>query len=261
MKTCANCNAANLDDAQFCQMCGRSLAAAEGEPLAASMLGQTRPQPSPTSPAAPQPPAAFPPETSGMAVGSLICGILFVFFPAAITAVVLGHISRSQIRRSAGRLKGEGMALAGLILGYVGIGFMTILILAAIAIPNLLRSRMAANEASAVGSLRTLNTAAVTYSTECGGFPPSLAAMGPPVNGCVTADLIDSVLAAGTKSGYTFTYAAGDADGDGRIDTYTVTAVPATVGTTGQRRLFTDESGVIRANVNGAADVNSTPIS
>ena len=196
-----------------------------------------------------------------MAVGSLICGILFVFFPAAITAVVLGHISRSEIRRSAGRLKGEGMARAGLILGYVGISVLPILIIAAITIPNLLRSRMAANEASAVGSLRTLNTAAVTYSTQCGGFPPSLAAMGPPVNGCTTADLIDSVLASGSKSGYTFTYAAGDADGDGRHESYTITATPSNVGTTGQRHFFVDQTGVIRVEMNQPASADSPPIS
>jgi hypothetical protein len=124
---------------------------------------------------------------------------------------------------------------------------------------------MAANEASAVGSLRTLNTAAVTYSSQCGGFPPSLTAMGPPAGGgavdCTTADLIDSVLASGTKSGYTFTYAANDADGDGNMDTYTINADPASPGTTGTRYFFTDQSGVIRANIGGQADVNSTPIS
>jgi len=263
MKTCAKCGGTNLDDAQFCQTCGRSLAAAEAVPLAPLMPGQTGPQPpSPTSPAARQPPAVSPPETSGKAVGSLICGILFVFFPAAITAVVLGHISRAEIRRSAGRLKGDGMALAGLILGYVGISVLPILIIAAIAIPNLLRSRMAANEASAVGSLRTLNVAAVTYSSQCGGFPVGnmLTFLGPPAKSCVTADLIDSVLATGTKSGYVFVAVGVDTDADGRGDTYTITVVPATVGTTGQRRFFTDESGVIRANVNGSADANSTPI-
>jgi prepilin-type N-terminal cleavage/methylation domain-containing protein len=136
-----------------------------------------------------------------------------------------------------------------------------ILIIAAIAIPNLLRSRMAANEASAVGSLRTLNTAAVTYSSQCGGFPPSLTAMGPPANGCTTADLIDSVLASGTKSGYKFTYAANDADGDGNKDTYTINADPVSPGTTGTRYFFTDQSGVIRANIGQAANANSTPIS
>ncbi len=136
-----------------------------------------------------------------------------------------------------------------------------ILIIAAIAIPNLLRSKMAANEASAVGSLRSINTAAVTFSTQCGGYPPSLASMGPPFVACTTADLIDGVLSAGNKSGYVFAYAAVDVDGDGRNDTYTITARPASPGTTGQRFFFTDQSGVIRASNVGMADVNSTPIS
>jgi prepilin-type N-terminal cleavage/methylation domain-containing protein len=131
-----------------------------------------------------------------------------------------------------------------------------ILIIAAIAIPNLLRSRMAANEASAVGSLRTLNTAAVTYSTTYGiGYPSALADLSPAATATSTdADLIDSVLASGTKSGYTFTWAGGG-------DVYSITAAPTTPNTTGQRYFFTDQSGVIRADSAGAADVNSTPIS
>ncbi len=133
-----------------------------------------------------------------------------------------------------------------------------ILIIAAIAIPNLLRSKMAANEASAVGSLRSINTAAVTFSTQCGGYPPSLAAMGPPFVACTTADLIDGVLSAGSKSGYNFVYTPA---GGPPATTYTLTATPVTVGTTGQRYFFTDQSGVIRASNVGAADVNSTPIS
>jgi len=138
-----------------------------------------------------------------------------------------------------------------------------ILIIAAIAIPNLLRSRMAANEASAVGSLRTLNTAAVTYSTTYGiGYPTVLSRMGPAASATsTTADLIDSVLAAGVKSGYSFTYAGGTADAAGNVNTYTINAAPTAVGTTGQRYFFTDQSGVIRANPTGAATVNSTPIS
>ncbi len=138
-----------------------------------------------------------------------------------------------------------------------------ILIIAAIAIPNLLRAKMAANEASAVGSLRTINTSCVEYSTTYGvGFPPSLASLGG--TGTATsasAGLIDSVLAGGVKSGYTFVYAAGAADTAGNIDTYTITATPVVAGTTGQRMFFTDQSGVIRADASGAgASVNSTPI-
>ena len=77
-----------------------------------------------------------------------------------------------------------------------------ILIIAAIAIPNLLRSRMAANEASAVGSIRTMNTAAITYSSTYGnGFPPTLAAIGTTGTAAVelrrTASLLDTVLTAG----------------------------------------------------------------
>src|SRR3979411_2216180 len=78
-----------------------------------------------------------------------------------------------------------------------------ILIIAAIAIPNLLRSKMASNEASAVASLRTLNTAAVSYSTTYGAYPTNLSNLGPAATASsTTADLIDSVLAAGIKSGH-----------------------------------------------------------
>jgi type IV pilus assembly protein PilA len=139
-----------------------------------------------------------------------------------------------------------------------------ILIIAAIAIPNLLRSKMAANEASAVGSMRTINTTATQYSTTYGGYPPSLVSLGGPAGGTATsssAELIDAVLAGGTKSGYTFTYTTGATDANGNILTYTLTGAPTSIGVTGQRQFFTDESGVIRANAAGAADVNSTPIS
>src|SRR5574337_411873 len=137
-----------------------------------------------------------------------------------------------------------------------------ILIIAAIAIPNLLRSRMQANEASAVGSIRSINTACVSYSTTYGtGFPAALTNLQPanPAT-AAAADLIDNVLAAGTKSGYTFTYVAGAAVG-GVIPTYTINGDPQTRGTTGQRSFFSDQSGVIRFNTAAAATVADTPIS
>src|SRR3982074_1964593 len=84
-----------------------------------------------------------------------------------------------------------------------------ILIIAAIAVPNFLRSRLRANEASAVASLRVINTAAVTYSITYPdmGFPALLTALGG-ANPCTASSaqgcLIDDILAQGTKSGYTF---------------------------------------------------------
>jgi type IV pilus assembly protein PilA len=138
-----------------------------------------------------------------------------------------------------------------------------ILIIAAIAIPNLLRSRMAANEASAVQSMRTLTTVQNTYNTTYGvGYAPSLLALGPPAApppSPAGADLIDSVFAAGTKSGYIFTYTPSAAVG-GIIYNYSLNADPVTPGSTGQRHFFTDQSGVIRANPAAAATVADAPI-
>ena len=141
-----------------------------------------------------------------------------------------------------------------------------ILIIAAIAIPNLLRSKMAANEASAVGSMRTINTTATQYSTTYGGYPSTLSNLGGPANGTATAssaELIDAVLAGGTKSGYSFSYTSGATDTNGNVLQYTMTAVPTSSGVTGQRTFFTDQTGVIRADATGSgtASVNSTPIS
>ncbi len=140
-----------------------------------------------------------------------------------------------------------------------------ILIIAAIAIPNLLRSRIAANQASAVGSLRTINTCEITYaSTYNTGYTSTLLTLGPPAGGGnptpTSAGLVDSVLAAGTKSGYSFVYAPGTADSSGRINNYSLNANPITVGTTGQNYYFTDQSAVIRQNSSATASSSDSPI-
>jgi type IV pilus assembly protein PilA len=140
-----------------------------------------------------------------------------------------------------------------------------ILTIAAIAVPRLLRSRMMANEASAVASLRTLCTVQVNYeSTYKVGYAPSLAALGPQIPGTppipANAGLIDVVLAGGTKSGYVFTYNPVDSNGDGQIDTWTITAAPFVPGQTGDKYFFVDLSNVIRYNIGAPATVASTPI-
>jgi Domain of unknown function (DUF4190) len=60
----------------------------------------------------------FPAQTSGKAIASLVCGLFLFAFPLSILAVIFGHLSVSEIRKSSGRLKGEGIAIAGLVLGY-----------------------------------------------------------------------------------------------------------------------------------------------
>ena len=130
-----------------------------------------------------------------------------------------------------------------------------ILIIAAIAIPNLLKARISANESSAVGSIRTLTTATVQYAAQCpaNGFPALLTNLGPGLGTCATAGIIDAVLVTGTKSGYTFTYTAGAANAAGVISQYTILALPLNVGVTGQRAFCSVEDGVIHYNQGGLA--------
>jgi prepilin-type N-terminal cleavage/methylation domain-containing protein len=145
-----------------------------------------------------------------------------------------------------------------------------ILIIAAIAIPNLLRSRIAANEASAVGSLRTINTAEVTYASTypSAGFAPDLKTLGPGATpgasaSATNAVLLDSVLgavspggtgaasAANPKSGYYFYISS--SSGSPIVSTYTANADPITPDQTGKRYFFTDASGVLRYNASQVA--------
>jgi type IV pilus assembly protein PilA len=139
-----------------------------------------------------------------------------------------------------------------------------ILIISAIAIPNLMHSKMQANEAAAVVTLQTLNSTAVMYSNSYGSFPHSLSNLGPsgsPGASSAGADLIDSGLATGVKSGYKFTLTVMATDPAGNVVSYAITAVPVTPGSTGQKSFYTDQSGTIRVSPSGTADSSSPPIS
>jgi len=146
-----------------------------------------------------------------------------------------------------------------------------ILIIAAIAIPNLIRSKMAANEASAVASIRTINTSEVVYSSTYNVpnvFSVDLKSLGDAglASNCTAgaiptstqACLLDPALEAATtatlsKSGYYFSYVQG-------VGTYTVNGDPAALNSTGVRGFFSDQTVVIRANSGAAATNTSTPI-
>ncbi len=121
-------------------------------------------------------------------------------------------------------------------------------IIAAIAVPNLLQSKAAANEASAISAIRNIVTSHITFSATVGSG--SYAADLPALQ---TAKLIDSVLGSGTKDGYSFA-------STGSAIAFTVTASPTVVGSTGTRYFFSNESGVIRYNTGGAATSASSPL-
>jgi type IV pilus assembly protein PilA len=132
-----------------------------------------------------------------------------------------------------------------------------ILIIAAIAIPNYLSSRMSANEACAVASVRTISTAETAYATTYPtvGYSVLLADLSDGGSSnctptAVQACLLDSNLAGGTKSGYSFTYAN---DGKTPAVAYTTNADPVTRGASGRRSFFSNQPGEIRYNNAGPA--------
>ncbi len=136
-------------------------------------------------------------------------------------------------------------------------------IIAAIAVPGLLRARMSGNESSAIGSLRAINSAQASYAAACGqgGFATTLVILGAPCaatgQGFISPDL--GAAATVVKSGYTVTMAgnggAGPNDGLGRATTtnYGASAVPQTVGTSGQRGFNTNAAGTIFVDPAGGA--------
>jgi type IV pilus assembly protein PilA len=140
-----------------------------------------------------------------------------------------------------------------------------ILIIAAIAIPNLLHAKIAANEAAATEVLRTITTAAVTYSSTYGnGYPATLANLGGPPAGVSTCDLsvlMDNIIAAAPnqKSGYKFAYTAVGAPVAAvpgcslpGANAYLVTATPISEFVTGIRSYCSDEPGTIHYDTTGA---------
>ncbi|MFZ0313732.1 MAG: prepilin-type N-terminal cleavage/methylation domain-containing protein [Candidatus Korobacteraceae bacterium] len=136
-----------------------------------------------------------------------------------------------------------------------------ILIIAAFTIPKLTKSTIPAHEASAIASIQAINEAEMIYASSHPdvGFTPDLAMLGGTAQSG-GQETIDNPLASGRKSGYSFTYTPGEKV-NGAIRSYTITAVPDQVGTTGQRRFFSDESGDVHYSAEAVADVSSPVIS
>jgi type IV pilus assembly protein PilA len=210
---CPQCNSPLDDPSQACARCsGRSAEEAASAPS---------------------------PTLDGKAALSFCLGILAIVplgIFAGIPAVILGHLSRAAVRASAGRLKGSGLAAAGLTMGYLSVLMLPIVILTWMAIPRVFHGQIATNEASALNTLRSINDAATTYRVEHNAYPPNLQELG----SASLFPLDNAVTAAGMQNGYRFTYKA-NASGAG----YVLRADPVSLAT-GQRHFYSDASGVIR---------------
>jgi len=138
----------------------------------------------------------------------------------------------------------KGFSLVELLIVLLIIG-----VIAQLAIPNLLRSRMAGNEGSAINTVRTIISAEMLYvTTRGGGRYGSLDVLS-------QGSLLDSVVGSATKDGYTFSISLGPAD-----STYNVNARPTNYDSTGQRSFFGDESAVIRYTTANAPATSGSPV-
>ncbi len=296
---CFKCGASMPEDATVCPQCATPVQAvptppppqqpSTPNPASTSAWLNVPPAPSQQPPQYPpqaQPYRAYqPPRTDGGAIASMVLGIasiaLCLTFLAGIPAIILGHISRSKIKKSMGRLQGDGLALTGLILGYISL--LAIPLIAAIAIPNLLRARISANEAGAASTVRTINTAQITYSTTNPdqGYARDLATLGPDSsNGCSGggtaqhACLLDSQLGQANctsgvwcqKGAYKFTISSNCAPahfGDQPQGTenacteYVIVATPLNFNT-GRRNYCSVSDAVIRSRSGGPLNTPPT---
>jgi len=192
-------------------------------------------------------------------MASLICSVLFFLWPfSAIAGVILGHLALADIKKSAGRIAGNAMAVAGLVVGYLGLAGTALFTLAIVlAVRTTLRTTVPANEDSAIVTMQTSNLALKTYAAKCPqqGYPDSLATLGPGAGDCTRANLVGSDLAMTNpvKSGYRFEYHSGST-------VFALVAKPILPGSTGVRFFYVDESGVLRQAKNQIIGPRSDPV-
>jgi len=230
LKQCTNCQGNLADFVAVCPYCGVS-------------------QPVPQAAMA-QPGWGAPPQNSNKAVASLVCGVLFMCAPASIAAVVLGHLALTDIKRTTGRMAGKGMAIAGLVMGYLGIALTTIYIVFVVFMFRTTLSRnIPANESAAITTMETYRQALKSYSEKCPqqGYPATLVPLGPGKGDCKLANLTDARLAVAlpVRKGYMFQYTPG-VNGAEKVTVFALVARPVQPEMTGKRFFFLDEGGVIR---------------
>jgi Domain of unknown function (DUF4190) len=224
-------------------------------------------------PSTPAPPPKA--KASRKAVASFIFGVLFPVLPSAIAAIVYGRRACSEITASHNGLRGAAMARAGVALGWLGVVLSTGATVSAL-YAHLARSPEA-RQTSAMGTLRSLNSALISYGAQYGnGFPSSIEviASGDPQGGdCNHAAMIDPHLASGTKNGYVFRYTAVFPDHRstpqispkaaaanclaGGASGYVINADPAEPPPSGEMHFYTDQTGIIRYSADSPASASS----
>jgi hypothetical protein len=245
LKQCTNCRGSLADFVAICPYCGVS-------------------QPVPQLAMA-QPAWGAPPQNSNKAIASLVCGVLLCFgLFTNIPAIILGHLALTDIKRSGGRMAGKGLAIAGLVTGYIGIALSTAyLIFIVFAVRSTMGRGIPTNEAAAITSMRAYDQALKSYAEKCPqqGYPATLIPLGPGAGDCKHSNLVDVRLAASVpvRQGYLYQYSTG-VTGPEKITAFALVARPVTPGMSGTRFFYLDESGVIRESATQNIGPNSKPL-
>ncbi len=235
---CSECGFVGWADAEFCKKCGVARTAETidqaYQPLRAHNVNYN-----------PLDRQRFPVEVKkGLAIASLVLGIINLFTLGLlglgiIVGVIISIMALTRIRKDPAVYGGREFAIAGLVTNLVSVlAVVPIALIAAIAIPNLMAARRAANEGSAINALQKIHLAETGYQGRHGSFGtlPELAAEG----------LITPEIASGLRSGYRFKVEASEADTE-HAASFKAVGVPAEYPSGGRRSFFIDESGVIRA--------------
>jgi type IV pilus assembly protein PilA len=248
--TCPQCQLPNPVGTSYCARCGAALSA---QAAYAPMGGM----------------AAAQGESKGMAIASLVLGILspllaciLVGFVTAIVGLILGIMAMVKANRAPGVYGGKGAAIAGTILS--GLTLVALPVVAAIAIPSMLRARVAANEAGTIGDIRTVISGEAAYQSANAGFYGTLTCLNQPAQ-CIPSysgpEFLDAQLASGAdKSGYKRTFHAGpspsgagaEARSPSSMESFAYTAVPVQHNQTGTRGFCGDSTGRICQTMDGS---------
>jgi hypothetical protein len=236
---CPECGFVGWADAEACKKCGAALAAQPAED--AIEFG-----PDDQTIYYPPPPGGFQPDLkTGLATAAMVAGILNavflgIFGVTIVAGIVISVIALKKIKHQPLEYGGKSMAVAGLVLNIIStVVLIPVLVILAIALPNLYAARRAANEGSAIKSLRIIHAAEATYQSTAGrGAFGSLEDLR-------RQNLIPGELASGTRSGYRFKIEMVNDSYNG-LPGFMAVAVPTDYGSTGNRSFFVDETGVIR---------------
>ena len=227
---CPHCGHPIAAPSPFCPNCGQAVPMSSG---AATAMQDT--------------------QTDPKAVMSVVLGALSILLSVfvGIPAVILGHLSKASIRRSNGRLKGDGMALAGLILGYISVFLLPVIAgVVFVAVPKVFRTKIVSNETNAISTLKNIHDAAESYRLEHQEYPASLQEL----NSSSLVALDGQLAATGVRSGYEFVYKPTSGQKG-----YVIHADPTFIYT-GQQHFFMDQTGLIRSAKDRVASPASEPI-